>query len=209
MQQSKEQTMDFSQLVRASRSVRRFRQDAAVEGATLEWLADLARFCPSARNAQPLKYVLVNDPAMCATIFPSLAWAGYLKDWPGPAEGERPAAYVAMLQDHRVADSVDCDHGIAAQTILLGAVSRGLAGCILGAIDRKALAVTLGLAEHFTVLLMLALGQGAETVLVDDLDDPTDKTAIRYWRDAESRHHVPKRTLDHLIAGRFLVPGGA
>ncbi|MEW5772627.1 MAG: nitroreductase family protein [Thermodesulfobacteriota bacterium] len=199
--------MDFATLVRSSRTVRRFKESEPVDAAALEWLVDLARFCPSAGNFQPLKFVLVNDPAVRERIFPSLAWAGYLSEWPGPVPGERPAAYIAVLHDKRVAEKVDCDHGIMAQTIMLGAASRGLGGCILGAVDRKALAQTLDLPEHLAVLLVLALGRPAETVAVEDVDEPTDRTAIRYWRDDAQVHHVPKRTLNHLIHARYVDHG--
>jgi nitroreductase len=196
--------MDFVTLVRSSRTVRRFKEAEAVDASTLDWLADLARFCPSGGNFQPLKFVLASDPAMRERIFPTLAWAGYLKEWPGPVAGERPAAYVVLLHDKRVAEKVDCDHGIMAQTIMLGAASKGLGGCMIASVDRKALAEVLELPEHLAILLVLALGRPKETVAVEDVDDATDRAAIRYWRDDAGVHHVPKRTLQHLIHARYV-----
>ncbi len=77
-------------LVRKSRTVRRFYQDGPIDMDTLRGLVDLARLAPSGSNLQPLKYYLSNQPEKNAIIFQNLAWAGYLKDWPGPQEGERP-----------------------------------------------------------------------------------------------------------------------
>lgn len=197
--------MDFATLVRSSRTVRRFKQAEAVDAATLDWLIDLARFCPSGGNFQPLKFVVANDPAMCGRIYSTLAWAAYLKDWPGPDEGERPSAYVVLLHDKRVAEKVEWDHGIMAQTIMLGAASKGLGGCILASVDRASLAGILELPEHLAILLVLALGAPKEKVVVEDVDEPTDRGAIRYWRDDARVHHVPKRTLNTLIHARYIA----
>lgn len=192
--------MQLRELVLKNRSVRRFRQSEAVPMALLESLLDLARNTASAGNLQPLRYVLSTEPGKNAEIFACLGWAAYLKDWPGPAEGERPAAYVTVCHDAAVAPKVDCDHGIAAQTILLGAAEAGLAGCILASVNRKKLAALLGLEETHPILLVLALGRAAEEVVLEGL--PQDGS-IRYWRDAQGVHHVPKRGLGEIILGRY------
>lgn len=167
---------------------------------TLRELVELARFSPSAANLQPLKFLLVSSPETCARVFPALAWAGYLQDWDGPAEGERPSAYIVILGDTRIRAHIDCDHGIAAQSIMLGAVERGLGGCLIGSVDRERLRQELDIPAHFEILLVLALGEPAEKVVLDDAEPGGD---IRYWRDASGVHHVPKRPLDELIAGEF------
>ncbi|MGC8823879.1 MAG: nitroreductase family protein [Bacteroidales bacterium] len=115
---------------------RRFDESYTIPMQTLEALVDLSRYGASGRNAQPLKYILSNDPASNQLIFPALAWAAYLKDWPAPSEGEQPSAYVVMLLDKNISEQPLCDHGIAAQTILLGAVEKGLGECILMSIKK-------------------------------------------------------------------------
>ena len=127
-------------LIISNRSCRRFHQEFAIERRTLEELVELARYSASAANLQPLKYILSCEPAKNARIFATLAWAGYLRDWPGPAEGERPSAYVVILGDTEINNTFGCDHGIAAQSILLGAREQGLAGCMIGLIQREELA---------------------------------------------------------------------
>ena len=131
-------------LIRQTRSTRRFVQSEPVSTETLRALVNLARLSPSASNKQPLKYILCHTPEQNAIIFGHVGWAGYLTDWPGPAEGERPAAYIVILGDCHVTEAIDCDHGIAAQSILLGARERGLGGCILGSIKRGPLRSALG-----------------------------------------------------------------
>jgi nitroreductase len=185
-------------LVVATRSVRRFHQSAAVDLETLRQLVDLARLSASAANLQPLKYILSCDPERNALIFPLLAWAGYLKDWPGPVEGERPAAYIVILGDKDLRQSFDCDHGSAAQSILLGATERGLAGCIIASIQRRELREALAIPEHLEILLVLALGRAKEKVVIEPVGPEGD---IKYWRDADGVHHVPKRALEEIVVG--------
>jgi len=183
-------------LIARNRSCRRFDESFVIERSTLEELIELARLSPSAANLQPLKYILSCDPETNAAIFPHLAWAGYLKDWPGPAEGERPTAYIVILGDTEISRNVGCDHGIAAQSILLGAAEKGLAGCMIGLVARDKLRETLHIPAPYEILLVLALGKPAEKIVVDPVGEKDD---IKYWRDAEGVHHVPKRSLQELI----------
>ena len=183
-------------LILKNRSYRRFYEDSAVEKKTLKELVDLARLSASAANLQPLKYILSCEPRRNALIFPHLKWAGYLKDWPGPREGERPSAYIIILGDTGISKSFGCDHGIAAQTILLAATEKGLGGCMIGSIDREGLRKTLQIPPRYEILLVLALGKPKEKVVIDGSRDSGN---IKYWRDKEGKHHVPKRKLDDII----------
>ena len=185
-------------LVLQSRSYRRFDESHPISRETLAELVGLARCVASAANRQPLRYILSAEPETNARIFPCLAWAGYLKDWQGPAPGERPSAYIVILMDENITKEVGCDEGIAAQTIRLGAAEKGLGGCIIGTFQRERLRRELDIPDHLRIRLVLALGQPAETVVLEDLESGGD---IRYWRDEEGIHHVPKRTLDELIVG--------
>jgi len=186
-------------LVRRNRSYRRFYQGEEIEQGVLRDLVDLARLSASGANRQPLKYVLSTDHSRNAAIFECLAWAGYLTDWPGPEEGERPSAYVVVLGDTEISSSFGIDPGIAAQSILLGATERGLGGCILASVQRERLREILALEPRYDILYVLALGRPKEVVVIEPLPPGGD---IRYWRDDQSVHHVPKRSLDELILDR-------
>jgi len=129
-------------------------------------------------------------------LFPHLRWAAALKGWGGPAPEERPTAYIIVLCDKQVAPDAGCDHGIACQSMLLAAAERGLGGCMLGAIDRDAIAKTFAIPERFEILLVVALGVPAETCVLEDARPGGDVT---YYRDAQGVHHVPKRPLDEII----------
>ncbi len=187
-------------LIRKNRSYRRFHQDVAVDLETLRALVNLARLSASGSNLQPLKYILSCQPETNARIFPNTRWAGYLKDWSGPAEGERPSAYVVILGDTEIRQSFGCDHGIAAQSIMLGAAERGLGGCMIGSIDERRLRRVLDIPERYEILLVLALGKPKETVVLEDVGGDG---SIKYYRDAQGVHHVPKRSLDELILREY------
>ena len=186
----------ISELVEENRSCRRFHEDHSMALKILEDLVNLARLSASSANLQPLKYILACQPEINAEIFSCLAWAGYLKDWPGPEAGERPAAYIVILGDTAISKDFGCDHGIAAQSILLGAREKGLAGCMLGSINRKALREILNIESHLQILLVLAIGKAKEKVVIETVGPDG---SIRYWRDAEAVHHVPKRALKDII----------
>ena len=187
-------------LVRRTRSHRRFDQKVGVDIGTLRWLVGLARCCGSGTNLQPLKFVISCDLSTNARIFACTRWAAHLRDWPGPAEGERPAAYIVILGDTDISSSFGCDHGIAAQTMMLGATEKGLAGCMIGSIDRAALQKTLDIPVRCEILLILALGKAGETVVLEDLP-PGEDTC--YYRDEHGVHHVPKRSVEELIVAEY------
>jgi nitroreductase len=183
-------------LVLRNRSYRRFYQEISINRETLKELVDLARLSASAANRQPLKYALSCDARTNAKVFPNLAWAGYLKDWSGPEKGERPSAYIVILGDSTISSSIDCDHGIAAQSILLGATEKGLGGCIIGSVRKSALSQALAIPAEYEILLVIALGKPKESVVLEDMATGGD---IRYWRNDQGVHHVPKRLLDDVI----------
>jgi len=188
----------IADLVHKNRSYRRFCQEVPIALETLKELVALTRHCASAGNRQPLKYILSCDPEENALIFKQLVWAGYLKDWEGPPEGERPSGYIIVLGDTDIAKSFGCDHGIAGQTIMLGAMEKGLGGCMIATIKREELREALSISGHLEILLVLALGKPKETVVVETVGPDGD---IKYWRDSQAVHHVPKRPIEEIIVG--------
>lgn len=188
--------MDMKALVRLSRSYRRFEEKYIISGDVLRELVQLAQYSPTGNNMQPLKFWLSNSPEMNNIIFPHLGWAGSLKDWKGPEEGERPSAYIIILGDREIQVNFGVDHGIAAQSMMLGAAEKGLGGCMIGSARRKALQNDLGIPDQFQILLILALGKPVEIVVTEPHQPGND---IRYYRDEEGIHHVPKRELQELI----------
>ncbi len=186
----------IQELVTRNRSYRRFDQSARIASETLRELCNLMRLSPSGRNAQPLKYMTVSTEEMCARVFPTLAWAGYLKDWNGPEDGEQPAAYVIILGDTTIANNYGIDAGLSIQSLLLGAVEKGLGGCIIQSVKREELAKVLEVPAGLEILYVVALGKPVEKVVIEPLAADGD---IKYWHDEQNVHHVPKRALKDLI----------
>lgn len=187
--------MKMNELVTKTRSYRRFKQDA-ISCDTLYELVNLGRLSPSGGNLQPLRYMVSCDKDTNAKIFPCTEWAGYLKDWAGPAECERPTAYIVILHDKEAANSAGCDHGIAAQNIVLGACEKGIGACMIGSIHRTELTTALGISDQYRIMLVIALGIPAENVVLDAVDDSGN---IKYFRDIDDVHHVPKHSLRNVI----------
>ena len=188
--------MTFKELVARTRSYRRFDQTVNIRRETMESWAALARLVPSSANLQALKFLLINDPELNARVFKSISFAGYLKEWGGPKEGEKPTAYVVILGDTTINQNFDLDAGIAAQTIMLAANEDGFGGVMMGAIKRESLREEMQIPVHLEVVLLLALGKPTEQVVVEET---SAEHGIRYYRDAEDVHHVPKRPLSELI----------
>jgi nitroreductase len=187
--------MNINDLVSKTRTYRRFDESYRVDYKVLEQLIALARLSASGANKQPLKFLLFNTPSDCEKVFPYTDWAGYLKEWPGPEPGERPSAYIIILGDTGISEAFGVDHGIAAQSIMLGATEAGLGGCMIGSIRREELCQEFNIPSQFEILLILALGKTIEKVVIDEIRDGD----VKYWRDADETHHVPKRNLDELI----------
>jgi len=188
--------MDIRNLVLQNRSYRRFDGAFPLSKDDLLALTDLGRLSPNGGNMQALRYALVCSAEGNAKVFDCLAWAGRLKEWPGPVQAERPTGYIIMLADGAHAATPGEDAGIAAQSILLGAVARGLGGCIFKSVNRKKLAEALGLPEALETILVIALGKPVEDVRLTAVGADGD---IAYYRDAEGVHYVPKRALADVV----------
>ncbi|MCI7632215.1 MAG: nitroreductase family protein [Collinsella sp.] len=195
----------FDALVRRARTCRRFDESMRVPREFLLELAELAHLVPCGANAQRLRFHVVSGAEDCARVFDELAWAGALKDWPGPVEGERPTGYIAILAERTVpgkpaAPITEVDTGIAAQTMMLAARSATpeVAACMFKAFTPRAIDV-MGLDnDKYELKLIMAFGVPAETQVIDAIDSNPDGT-INYWRDEAQVHHVPKRPLADVL----------
>lgn len=184
-------------MVYQCRTYRRFYEDVTISEEELRELVDLARMTASSVNSQVLKYALYDTKEKAELIFPNVVWAAGLPEWGGPKEGERPSAYILILSDLTLGVRRPVDVGIAAQTIMLGAVEKGYGGCMMGSIKREKLAEILGIdRERFEIELVLALGKPKEEVRVVPVGEDG---SVKYYRDEQGVHYVPKRSLEDVI----------
>ena len=178
-----------------NRSYRGFHQNHKIETSVLKDFIDLARLSPSAENLQRLRFKICNTEVENEKVFSCLGWAGYLKDWNGPEIGERPSAYITILSTEKDIGKVACDAGIACQSILLGAVESGLRGCIFASIKKEKLQKLLKIPKEYSISYVIALGKPKENIKLEYVENDD----IKYWRDNNGTHHVPKRKLKDII----------
>jgi nitroreductase len=180
---------NFQDLVRSSRSYRRFAEDEPLSYGDLAALVN---------NMQTLRFHIAVEPAERSAIFSRLHWAAQLRDWNGPAAGERPTGYIAVCAPKALAANPIrlIDTGIAAQTIALAAASRGLGCCMIKSFDADVSNVMGVSAEDYVTELVLALGERGERVV---LETSETEHGLAYWRDDEGIHHVPKLALEDLL----------
>jgi nitroreductase len=182
----------FKDLILKNRSVRKYQQNVAVSRETLMELVDLARLSGSGGNRQSLKFLLSWEPEKNAKIFKNIGLAGQ------PQEGERPSAYIIILGDTEIAKEFGVDPGIVAQSILLGAVEKGLGGCMVGMINRKGLHIALNIPARYEICLVVCIGKPKETFVIETVQKKDD-VETRGWWDERGVRHIPKRKLEDLI----------
>jgi nitroreductase len=176
------------------RTIRRFRPEP-VPGELLTRLVEAARLAPSAANIQPLAYIVVDDPAKKAEVFPCLKWAAYIAPAGDPKAGEEPAAYIVTLVDTKLREKMfEYDVGAAMENMILAALAEGVGSCWLLSVDRDKLRVGLGVPDPYRIDSVLALGYPAEEPAAEVMAD-----SCRYWKDEEGRLHVPKRPLASVL----------
>lgn len=189
---------ELKELLVRNRTYRIFNESVSIDRSVLIKLVELCRFTASGRNAQPLKYRLVTDKEECEALFPLLVWAGYYKDWDGPARGQRPSAYLVQCLDTHYGPNCLCDDGLQLEAITLGAATMGLGSCIIKSFKINGLKDALSLPKGIEPRYVVALGQPAENVVIEQMDG-TKEADYKYYRTEDGTHHVPKRPLEELI----------
>jgi len=63
-------------------------------------------------------------------------------------------------------------------------------------VNKKVLAPALNLSDNQEIAMVIALGKPKEEVILESVSSSSD---IKYWRDANQTHHVPKRKLEDII----------
>lgn len=180
-------------LILKSRSYRRFWENKRVDISILEEIVDNVRLTSSARNIQPLKYSIVTEVELCEKVYSTLSWAGYIENG-APKEGERPSAYIVILNDKDIAANSLWDQGIVSQTISLCAVEKDLGCCIIASINRDKFKKEINLPEHLDIALVIAIGYPKEEVVITELKD----NKYEYYRDENGVHYVPKRSFNEV-----------
>ena len=185
--------MDAYKALLKRRTIRVF-QDKPVPFSALKKCVNAARVGPTARNEQPLEFVMVNNKEQVARMNESVHFGGTVKE-KGRKKGEEPKAFIVIIADkEKYNDYTKMDIGIAAQSIVLTAWESGLGSCMLGAIEKERIKGILGIPNKFEVPLAVALGYPKEKSVAED-----ETNGIPYGADEKGIMHVPKRTLEQVL----------
>ena len=178
--------------IKKCRSYRRFDNSKKISSEQLRSFAESARYTPSGANLQRLRFAVFTDGEACETIFKTLKFAGYLKDWSGPAPEQAPVGYVVVASESEPDTLLSIDVGICAEAIVLCAAEAGVGSCMFRSFSAEVIA---GLVGGMKPQLVIAFGYPAETVVIEDAKDGE----IKYYRDENDVHVVPKLTFDELF----------
>jgi nitroreductase len=156
--------MDFFEVIRTRRSIRRF-DDRPVEEEKLSAILEAADAAPSAGNLQAYEIYLVRDPAALARLASVIANMDFFADVPLVlAFCANPERSVLRYSERgRTLYSVQ-DATIACTHAMLAAAALGLASVWVGAFQERAVAEALSLPSSVRPVALLPIGYPGETV---------------------------------------------
>ncbi|MGL5123594.1 MAG: Cof-type HAD-IIB family hydrolase [Fusobacteriaceae bacterium] len=161
----------------------------------LKRMIEGARLASSAKNAQELRYVIINNKEIRSKIFTNINWAGSIS-W-NPEEEEAPGGYILICSKKKLEilkNYLYFDMGLATQNILLVASEEGYNGCILGNYNKKEIEKIINLNENYESHILIALGKSKDQVKLV----PGKEGKTIYYR-KENINYVPKLLIENLI----------
>lgn len=160
---------DFLSLARQRQSDRAFDATRAVERDKLERILEAARIAPSACNAQPWHFIVVDDPELKnkvadATSSRLLGINHFTKQAPVhilvvEEKMNFTSGFGAKVKDKHFAH---IDIGIAVSHICLAAEDEGLGSCILGWFNEEKMRNILHIPSGKRVLLDIVIGYSTQ-----------------------------------------------
>jgi FMN reductase [NAD(P)H] len=157
----RESTMEAFECIFGRRTCRRFKQDP-ISQEDLGRIVDAARYAPTGFNHQSLRFVVIRSPEKVAEAF---GFTGWLTG--RPPEGQRPTAFIVVLNDSEVGVDTMGAH-CATQNVMLAAWALGYGSCIHGMNGNEKFKAFLGLPEKYVPQVLLSLGRPDETFDVQD-----------------------------------------
>ncbi len=186
-------------IVKKSRSYRGYNENRQISKEELIELVDIARYCPSSVNGQPFRYYIAYEKEEVNRIQKLTHWARALPQMTLPHPGKCPTGFIIILQDTNLSESLTRylkDVGIVAQTMLLKATEMGLGGCMIGNFNGSEVRSELHLEENLVPLLIIAFGEPDEEIKIVEINEGD---SVKYYRDENDVHYVPKRKLKDII----------
>lgn len=157
--------MNFYELIKQRQSTRAFDPEKRVDRKIINRIVEAARLAPSACNAQPWYFIVVDEPELRdkvadATSARLLRMNHFTKQAPVhivivEEKTNISSGFGGVIKDKRFAH---VDIGIAATHICLAAESEGLGSCILGWFNESKMKKLLNIPENRRVLLDIVIG---------------------------------------------------
>jgi len=152
------------ELIKRRQSDRKY-SDRPIEKEKLDRITEAGRMAPSACNAQPWKFIIVNEPDLVAKVAeaasaPLLGMNTFVAQAPVQIVivREKPNLTSRLGAGIKDKDYSLIDIGIAAENICLQAEAEGIGSCMIGWFDENAVRKILGIPGSKRVELIISLG---------------------------------------------------
>lgn len=153
--------MDFEQVIKTRRSIRKYQDRPVPREVVDKILKDAVAYAPSAKNLQPWKFIVIADPQQRQALANQFNNNSFIREAPyiivGLANQETcyptNAGYIPT-------DLID--FSIIFYQLLLSATNEGLATCWIGAFDGKKLEKHLGISHPWRIVGLTPVGYGDE-----------------------------------------------
>jgi len=160
--------MDFYELISKRQSERQY-DTRPVESEKIMQCIEAARIAPSACNAQPWKFIVVDEPELKKQLAGTMASMGMNK-----FAFDAPTIVAIVLENPNVMSKIGSvlkgkeytlmDIGIAATHFCLQATDLGLGTCIIGWFDEKKVRKLLQVPNKKRIPLLLTVGYSTDEV---------------------------------------------
>ena len=152
------------ELIISRQSDRKY-SDKPIEKEKLERIVEAGRMSPSACNAQPWKFIVVNEPVLLGKIAEA---ASAKLIGMNIFVGQAPVLIIIVREKPNMSSRAGgtiknkdyslIDIGLAAENICIQAKAEGLGSCLIGWFDEKMVRKLLGIPRSKRVELIITLG---------------------------------------------------
>jgi len=191
--------MEFSELLKKRRTIRRFKQVQAFDK-DIRYILEAARVVSCGGNVQKLRYIVAQDKQLVKNIFENTAWGGLVSPNRNPEWGKNaPLTFIILTTERDAGEVMQANAGAAVQSMEYAATDVGLGTCWIGAYKKENVENILDLPEHEETLYLLAVGYPDEEPVMEDIDA---EDSMKYYLDDADVLHVPKFKSDAITQWR-------
>jgi nitroreductase len=144
--------VDVFEAVQERKSIRAY-QDKPVAREKIERMLEAGRLAPSANNREPWHFIAVTNPEKRKALSKGM-YAKFIAN--------APLVIVVCGDKKASSDWYAIDASLAAENMVLTAVSEGLGTCFVGSFDEADVRSVLGVPDNFEALVMIPIGYPQE-----------------------------------------------